>query len=141
MKKIMVLAVIAMAAVAMISCGGQKKSDANKAECSQNCPVCPNNNDQGAQVTNTNEQAPQCNTKCGTCPQAATCPQACPQVKDCPMAKECPGVQNCPRLKECPKAQACPQVCPQVKECPKAQAAQSEVEVATGATTTDVPAK
>ena len=48
MKKIMTLAVIALASVAMVSCCGQPKKAAEAA-----CPA----------------------TECATCPQAAECPQ------------------------------------------------------------------
>ena len=49
MKKIMTLAIIALASVAMVSCCGQPKKAAEAA-----CPA----------------------TECATCPQAAECPQA-----------------------------------------------------------------
>ena len=59
MKKIMTLAIIALASVAMVSCCGQPK----KAAC------C----DKPA-------------TECATCPQAAECPQAAPAETPAPEA-------------------------------------------------------
>lgn len=62
MKKFMVLAVVALASVAMISCGGNKKE--NKKE---------------------NEKAKvECTKECSTCPEAATCPNAKVETKECP---------------------------------------------------------
>ena len=68
MKKIMTLAIIALASVAMVACGGQPKKKVGacgepccqpKVECSE-CPAkaeCPKE-------------------KCNECPKAAECPQA-----------------------------------------------------------------
>ena len=60
MKKIMTLAVIALASVAMVSCCGQPKKAAE-------APACPA-------------------TECATCPKAAECPQAAPAETPAPEA-------------------------------------------------------
>lgn len=123
MKKFMVLAVIALASVAMISCGGEKKdekkaADAAQATVEQVTNVCPN-----AKCCPTTEQKVQCNKECATCPQAATCPEAKIECNnDC---KTCPQAQTCPKAKaECP--QACPQACP---EAPAVEVPTAEVPV------------
>ena len=73
MKKFMVLAVVALASVAMISCGGEKKE--NKKE---------------------NEKAKvECTKDCSTCPEATTCPNAKVETKECPhtCCSETPAVE------------------------------------------------
>ena len=62
MKKIMTLAIIALASVAMVSCCGQPKK---AAECDKP------------------------KTECATCPQAAECPQAAPAA-EAPAAEVAP---------------------------------------------------
>jgi hypothetical protein len=62
MKKIMTLAVIALASVAMVSCCGQPKKAADACCCDK--PA----------------------TECATCPQAAECPQAAAQAEVAPEA-------------------------------------------------------
>ena len=84
MKKIMSLAIIALAAVAMISCCGQpkQKTGACGEPCCQpkvECSECPNKVE---------------------CPKKAECQKACPAAecqKDCPEAKcnECPAKAEC----------------------------------------------
>ena len=94
MKKIMSLAIIALVAVAMVSCCGQPKKKVGA--CGE--PCC------------------QPKTECVECPAKAECPKAnveCPQEKcqQCPQAAECPKVKaECPKVKTCcPKAAQCPQ--------------------------------
>ena len=65
MKKIMTLAIIALASVAMVSCCGQPKK---KGACGE--PCC------------------QPKTECVECEKKAECPKACPQA--CPQAEVAP---------------------------------------------------
>jgi hypothetical protein len=59
MKKIMTLAIIALASVAMVACGGQQKPAA----------------------------AEECNKECTECPKAAECPEAQPAAEAAPAAE------------------------------------------------------
>ena len=82
MKKIMTLAIVALAAVAMVSCCGQPKQKIGA--CGE--PCC------------------QPKVECAACPAKAECPKA---QAECPQAK----CAECPAKAECPKAQ-CPQAQP-----------------------------
>ena len=98
MKKIMSLAIIALVAVAMVSCCGQpkKKVGACGEPCCQpktECVECPAK----AECPKANVECPQ--EKCQQCPQAAECPKA---KAECPVKAECPKIK-----KECPKAAQC----------------------------------
>ncbi len=64
MKKIMTLAIIALASVAMVSCCGQPKK---KGACGE--PCC------------------QPKTECVECEKKAECPKACPQAEVAPAAE------------------------------------------------------
>jgi hypothetical protein len=116
MKKILSLAIIALASVAMIACCNQPKQNGdqqvcpNKActECVQpsvcpavDCASCP-------KAAECQKAERPCPTECATCPKAAECPKA----NVCP--KECPKAQvSCPKAQaSCPKAQACKQAAP-----------------------------
>ena len=68
MKKIMTLAIIALASVAMVSCCGQPKKAAETA-----CPA----------------------TECSVCPKAAECPQAAP-AEAAPAAEVAPAPAETP---------------------------------------------
>ena len=76
MKKIMTLAIIALASVAMVACCGQQKPKT--------------------------EEAPACTaTECTECPKKAECPKAVvEEAQACP-ATDC---AECPKKAECPKA-------------------------------------
>ena len=85
MKKIMTLAIIALASVAMVSCCGQPKQ--KQGACGEAC--C------------------QPKVECTQCPAKAECPKA--EVKaECP-AEKC---AECPQKTECPKAQPAPEAQP-----------------------------
>lgn len=109
MKKIMSLAIIALAAVAMVSCCGQPKQKVGACgePCCQpkvECADCP--------------AKAECPKVKAECPAKAECPQA--QCKECPKTKcaECPVKAECPKAKgECPKAKA---ECPKTVQCPQA---------------------
>ena len=72
MKKIMTLAIIALASVAMVSCCGQPKK---AAECQDAC--CKPK------------------TECATCPKAAECPQV-PAAEAAPAAEVAPAPAEAP---------------------------------------------
>ena len=99
MKKIMTLAIIALAAVTMISCCGQYKKKADV----QTCPATEC-------VQQIEAACPAAD--CASCPKAAECQKA---EKPCPT--EC---ATCPKAAECPKAQKCDKECPKAKECKQA---------------------
>ena len=79
MKKIMTLAIIVLASVAMISCCGQpKKQGACGDACCQpkvECQQCPAK----AECPKAEEAKPACTAeKCAECPQKANCPKEAP---------------------------------------------------------------
>ncbi len=70
MKKIMTLAVIAFASVAMVACGGQQKPKAEEAACPvEKCQSCPN----AAECQQAPEAAP-----AAEAPAAEVAPEAAP---------------------------------------------------------------
>ena len=80
MKKIMTLAIIALASVAMVACCGQPKK---KGACGE--PCC------------------QPKTECTQCPAKAECaPEKC---AECPKAAECTKKADCPKAAEIAPAQ------------------------------------
>ena len=85
MKKIMTLAIVALAAVAMVSCCGQPKQKTGA--CGE--PCC------------------QPKVECAVCPAKAECPKAQAECKECPAKVECPKAKcaECPAKAECPQAQ------------------------------------
>ena len=107
MKKIMTLAIIAIAAVAMVACSGQpKKTGACGEPCCQPKTECVD-----------------CTAK-PECPKAECTPEKC---AECPKKADCPKTQCAPeKCAECPKAADCPNKaeCATKSECPKAKAAQ-----------------
>ena len=98
MKKIMTLAIIALVAVAMVSCCGQCKK---KNVCTEKaCTECV----QPAAET----ACPAAD--CASCPKAAECQKT---EKPCPVeCATCPKAADCPKVKECPKAKECKQAAP-----------------------------
>lgn len=93
MKKIMSLAIIALAAVAMVSCCGQPKKKTGA--CGE--PCC------------------QPQVECQQCPAKAECPKKAEEAKpactaekcaECPKKAECPTKAECPAKVECQKADA-----------------------------------
>ena len=78
MKKIMTLAIIALASVAMVACCGQPKK---KGACGE--PCC------------------QPKTECTQCPAKAECPKSECQKAECAPEK----CAECPQKADCPKAQ------------------------------------
>lgn len=99
MKKIMSLAIIALASVAMIACCNQPKQNGDQQACpNKACTECVQP-----------EACPAAD--CASCPKAAECQKAekpCPtECATCPKAAECPKAQA-----SCPKAQACKQAAP-----------------------------
>ena len=107
MKKILSLAVIALASVAMIACCNQPKQNGEEQACPDKaCTEC-------VQPTETACPA----TDCASCPKAAECQKTekpCPtECATCPKAADCPKVKECPKAKaSCPKAQECKQAAP-----------------------------
>ena len=104
MKKIMSLAIIALAAVAMVSCCGQpkKKTGACGEPCCQpqvECQQCPAKAECPKQAE---EAKPACPAeKCAECPKKAECKKQVEEVKPaCPAEKcaECPKT-NCTKGK------------------------------------------
>ena len=97
MKKIMTLAIIAIAAVAMVACSGQpKKTGACGEPCCQPKTECVD-----------------CTAK-PECPKAECTPEKC---AECPKAADCPKKAECPTKSECPKAKAAQPSC--CSGCPK----------------------
>ena len=87
MKKIMSLAIIALAAVAMVSCSGQPKKKTGA--CGE--PCC------------------QPQVECQQCPAKAECPKKAEETKPACTAEkcaECPTKAECPAKVECQKADA-----------------------------------
>ncbi len=78
MKKIMSLAIIALAAVAMVACCGQpkKKTGACGEPCCQpkvECAECPNKTECPKKVECSENKCPE--AKCAECPKKAECSQ------------------------------------------------------------------
>ena len=74
MKKIMTLAIIAFASIAMVACCGEQKP-AEVAECAACCEVAAPTTAEAVTPAAT-EEAPACTKECETCPKKADCPKA-----------------------------------------------------------------
>ena len=108
MKKIMTLAIIALASVAMVACGGQpkKKVGACGEPCCQpkvECAECPNKAECPKKAECSEAKCPE--AKCAECPKKAECAKKA----ECPEAKcaECPKKAECIKKAECPKKAEC----------------------------------
>jgi hypothetical protein len=110
MKKIMTLAIIALASVAMVACCGQpKKQGACGEPCCQpkvECQQFPAK----AECPKVEEVKPACPAeKCAECPKKA----------ECTKATECTKAAECPQKTECAKKAACPKAAPTAEAAPE----------------------
>lgn len=119
MKKIMTLAIIALASVAMVACSGQpkQKTGACGEPCCQpkvECSECPSKVDCPKKAECAEVKCPE--AKCAECPKKAECTKKA----ECPEAKcaECPKKAECTTKSECPKKTEC---CPKKTECQQAK--------------------
>ncbi len=100
MKKIMTLAIIAIAAVVMVACSGQTK----KGACGEAC--CQGGKVECVDCTKKAEcpKTPCSPEKCAVCPKSETCSKAAKQV-ECPQAAECPQSAQPTCCAGCPQAE------------------------------------